>query len=104
MIEAQERHLSVAYWRLGRALLLARKHFGHGQWERYLKSLGIEKTRAFRAMAIAKGYDTEQMVAALNIEQAFQQRPRKARREAAAKRADRRESQSLKKFLVNVCT
>ena len=39
-IEAGEHVLTKHYWRLGWALNLARRHFSHGQWQRYLGDLG----------------------------------------------------------------
>jgi hypothetical protein len=41
-----ETHPTRWNWCLGHALVLAKKAFGHGQWTRYLKELGIDKTRA----------------------------------------------------------
>jgi hypothetical protein len=72
-----ETHLSRPYWRLGHALDLAKKSFGHGQWAQYLKELGIEKTRASKARAIYRTFTKEEDVACLTVEEAYAQRQRK---------------------------
>ena len=58
-----ETHLTRPYWRLGHALEIAKKSFGHGQWEQYLKSLGIDPTRASKARAIYRTFANEDDVA-----------------------------------------
>ncbi len=97
VIDAHERHLTSAYWRLGHALSLARKQFDHGHWEKYLQSLGIEKTRAFRAMKIFGEYPTPQDVASLTVEQA-------CRAHTVRKHTVKNELAPLKAFLKHVCT
>jgi hypothetical protein len=41
-----ERLLALNYWRLGKALEVLRKTFGHGQWEQFLKGR-ISTSRRF---------------------------------------------------------
>jgi hypothetical protein len=72
-----ETHLTRPYWRLGHALSLAKKTFGHGQWVRYLKELGIDKTRASKAQAIYRTFAKEDDVASLTVEEAYARRQRK---------------------------
>jgi hypothetical protein len=66
--------LSRPYWRLGHVLDVAKESFGHGQWEQYLKSLGIDPTRASKARAIYRRFDNEDDVAHLTVEEAYAQR------------------------------
>lgn len=72
-----ETHLTRPYWRLGHALQIAKKSFGHGQWERYLQSLGIDPTRASKARAIYRTFPSEDDVAHLTVEAAYAQRRRR---------------------------
>jgi hypothetical protein len=69
-----ETHLTRPYWRLGHALEIAKKSFGHGQWEHYLQSLGIDPTRASKARAIYRTFAREDDVAHLTVEAAYAQR------------------------------
>ena len=69
-----ETHLTRPYWRLGHTLEIAKKTFGHGQWEQYLQSLGIDPTRASKARAIYRTFDCEEDVAHLTVEAAYAQR------------------------------
>jgi len=73
----EEARLTRPYWRLGHALELAKKSFGHGQWAQYLKGLGIDQTRASKARAIYRAFAQEADVAKLTVEEAYAQRPRK---------------------------
>lgn len=72
-----ETHLTRSYWRLGHALVLAKRDFGHGQWERYLKDLAIDKTRASKARAIYRAFANEADAAGLAVEEAYARRRRK---------------------------
>jgi hypothetical protein len=72
----EERTLAVAYWRLGRALNLLREDCQYGQWAQLLERLGIDKTRASKARAIARTFDDERQLAGLTIEEAYQRRRR----------------------------
>jgi hypothetical protein len=71
-----EMHLSRPYWRLGNALELARKSFGRGQWQQYLQSMQIDKTRAAKSRAIYRTFAAEEDVGRLTVEQAYAQRQR----------------------------
>lgn len=73
-IVESERHLAVAYWRLGQTLDLAKKNFNYGQWEGFLKTWKIDKTRASRARAIFRTFGGEEQVRSLTVEQAYGQR------------------------------
>jgi hypothetical protein len=72
-----EKLLSPSYWRLGRALVLAKKAFKHGNWGQHLKNLGIDRTRASKAVAIFRTFDKEQDVAGLRVDEAYDRRERK---------------------------
>jgi len=52
-----EKLLTPTYWRLGHVLVLAKKAFKHGKWSQYLKSLGIDATRASKARAIYRTFN-----------------------------------------------
>jgi len=71
-----EKLLTPSYWRLGHALVLAKKTLNHGQWARYLKKLGIDKTRASKARAIYRTFESEVDVAGLTVEEAYAKRQR----------------------------
>jgi hypothetical protein len=75
-----EKHLSRPYWRLGNALILAKKSFTHGQWIQYLEEQGIDPTRASKARAIYRTFDNEEAVASLTVDEAYSQRKRQQRR------------------------
>jgi hypothetical protein len=83
-IVSGEKELTPAYWRLGMALNLARKHFTQGQWTKYLDSLGIEKTRASKARAIFRTFSTADQTAGLSVEEAYGKRHRNHQRRGRA--------------------
>lgn len=72
-----EKTLTAAYWRLGRALVLAKQIFKHGCWGQHLKILGIDRTRAAKAAAIFKTFVKEGDVAGLRVDEAYARRDRK---------------------------
>jgi hypothetical protein len=72
-----EKLLSLAYWRLGHALVLAKEAFQHGKWAQYLEDLKIDKTRASKARAIYRTFDNPDEVAKLTVEEAYAKRQRK---------------------------
>jgi hypothetical protein len=74
-----ERFLTSHYWRLGHLLTLARKEFHRGQWGAYLKQLGIDKTRAAKAMRIYETFSTEQATSELTVAEAYDRRQRRLR-------------------------
>ncbi len=79
-----EKTTTARYWRLGQVLHLARKQFAHGQWIGYLKELGIEKTRALKAMRIFETFSTAAQTAGLTVAEAYarrERRPRAARKQ-----------------------
>jgi hypothetical protein len=55
-IVAGEKTAASHYWRLGDALIIARRKSQHGEWSAYLTSLGIDKTRSSRACAIRRRF------------------------------------------------
>ena len=59
------------YWRLGAALVLAKKAFKHGKWSQHLKELGIERTRASRARAIYQTFPEVEDTAGLTVAEAY---------------------------------
>jgi hypothetical protein len=65
------------YWRLGAALVLAKKAFKHGKWSQHLKELGIERTRASRARAIYQTFPEVEDTAGLTVAEAYDRRGRK---------------------------
>ncbi|MDP6557791.1 MAG: hypothetical protein QGG71_24200 [Pirellulaceae bacterium] len=75
-ILADEEALAVKYWRLGAALNLLRNNFNRGQWQQLLATLGIDKTRASRARAIARTFANETELAGLTVRQAYERRCR----------------------------
>ena len=82
-IADDERKLAVKYWRLGLALNLLRGNFNHGQWERLLQDMQIEKTKASRARAIARTFDKEEEVAHLTLKEAYERRVRRTRKSSS---------------------
>lgn len=72
-----EKTLTAVYWRLGRALIIAKQIFKHGCWGQHLKTLGIDRTRASRAAAIFKTFVKEEDVAGLRVDEAYARRERK---------------------------
>lgn len=87
-----ETSLAAVYWRLGHALGLARKDFSRGQWQGYLKKLGIDKTRASKARAIYRTFKEEEQVRGLSVDEAYGRRKRKlakAKRRKSVRKATR---------------
>lgn len=69
-----EKMLAADYWRLGSALVKARRQLCRGHWLPFLKSLGIEKTRSSKACAIFRTFSAVAEVQELTVEQAYQAR------------------------------
>jgi len=76
-IQQAEESLAATYWRLGHALILAKRHFGRGQWGKYLAELGIEKTRSSRAMAIYRTFPDMAGLEGKSVDAAYKERERK---------------------------
>lgn len=74
LINDGERTLAPSYWHLGHALTLARKSFQRGQWQAYLKLIGIDKTRCSKACAIYKTFSQPEALSDLSVEQAYAER------------------------------
>ena len=75
-IEAEEVSLAPRYWRLGLALNLVRKQIPHGEWKSFMKSLGIEKTRASKARAIHQTFESEADLVGMSVDAAYDARTR----------------------------
>lgn len=78
-ILAEERSTTSRYWQLGQLLHLARQQFAHGHWNCYLKELGIEKTRAVKAMRIFETFATAAQTQGLTVAEAYAKRKRRPR-------------------------
>ena len=76
-IQQEEESLATSYWRLGYALTLAKRHFGRGQWGKYLAEQGIDKTRSSRAMAIYRTFPGMEGLAGKSVDAAYKERKRK---------------------------
>jgi hypothetical protein len=76
-IVADETTLAPRYWRLGMALNLARKQIRHGKWMNFLKLYAIDKTRASKARAIHRTFESEQDLDGLTVEEAYARRERR---------------------------
>ena len=104
-IEAEEQSLACTYWRLGLALNLARREFSHGQWTKFLDALGIDKTRASRARAIQRSFDTECSLEGMSVQEAYRCRKRKVRKPSANKERRKKSKQktTMVDWLFDVC-
>lgn len=76
-ITQSEQSVTAHYWQLGLALSLARRHFSHGQWGKFLEELGVDKTRASKACAIHRTFKQQELVEGLSVQEAYQRRERK---------------------------
>lgn len=74
LIADGERTLAPYYWRLGNALSIARKNFQHGQWQKYLTSVGIDRTRSWKALAIFRAFSTVEALESRSVEEAYEAR------------------------------
>ncbi|MCR9294159.1 MAG: hypothetical protein NXI32_15680 [bacterium] len=106
-IDADEQSLARAYWQLGLALNLARRQFSYGQWAKFLDELGIDKTRASKARAIQRSFDTENSVDGLSVQEAYRKRKRKSRKVGPKKKrrksTNEHERISIAEWLRDVC-
>jgi len=82
LIADGERTLAPHYWHLGHALSIARTSFQHGQWQAYLASLSIDKTRSSKACAIYRAFSQPEALSGLSVEDAYGKR--RAERPAAS--------------------
>jgi hypothetical protein len=83
-----ERALAVNYWRLGKAMEALRKTFGHGHWEQFLKTSNLDKSKVFRARAIARTFGQEDDLTGLTVQQAYNHRMRKHRESTVSAAVD----------------
>ncbi len=71
-------YITGLYWDLGAALLKLRELYGkHGEWERKLARMGIERTRATKAMRIKQTFSRRADCQQLSVERAYAMRKRK---------------------------
>jgi hypothetical protein len=104
-IVAGEKSLTSAYWRLGQALDLALKNLPRGHRGKYLKRLGIDKTRASKARAIARTFGSEEEVRDLSVDDAYAQRRQKKQQQEPQQHCESAQSSSseeigeLRKFV-----
>lgn len=83
-IDDDERGLAIKYWRMGIALNLLRRSFNHGQWERFLSGVKLDKTKVSRSRAIARTFEREADLAGLTVKDDYAKRSRKPRAQAPA--------------------
>jgi hypothetical protein len=74
-----EQSLATAYWELGDTLLQLRPLYLRGTWEGNLSRLGIEQTRAKRALWFRRHYTLAQAEEVESPAKEFAARPRKQR-------------------------
>ena len=87
-IKDDEESLAAAYWRLGHALTLAKRHFGRGQWGKYLAECGIDKTRSSKSMAIYRTFPEITGLAGKSVDAAYKERKRKKGKRGSNSSAD----------------
>ncbi len=72
IIHGAETFVTPYYWRLGRALTLARKSLTKVQYKQFLAERGIHKVRASKARAIARFYKAPEDVATITVHDAYE--------------------------------
>jgi len=70
-IVTHEAGTAARYWSLGYCLSLARQQFTRGQWLPFLRSLGIDETRASKARTIYRTFDNAAAVAEMSVDEAY---------------------------------
>ena len=70
-IVGDETTLATRYWRLALALNLARKQIRRGNWIRFIEAHRIDRTRASRARAIHRTFNSVNDLDGLTVEQAY---------------------------------
>ena len=90
---------------MGAALSYARRHFAHGQWQKYLEQLGIEKTRASKARAIFRTFSREEKLNGISVDEAYRHRKRKQSTNSHEKKSRSKNSPlpGMEDFLRDVC-
>src|SRR5262245_55353692 len=77
-INQGEKSLARTYWGLGDALIRLRPLYGHGNWEKELARLGIEQTRARKAIWFCEQFKTVQKAEKVeSVSKAYASRSRK---------------------------
>lgn len=102
ILKSEESTTSL-YWRLGRALNLVRGQFAYGQWQRFLKDIGIDKTRAAKARSIARTCESEQDVEGMTVEEAYGRRQRQNRKRGGNRNEKGSDDPDLMAMLAGVC-
>ena len=101
-----EKSLTVTYRRLGCALVHTKKIFKHGCWGQHLKLLGIDRTRASKAMAIYRTFPKEEDVVGLRVDEAYDRRERrktgKQTQEPGKNAATKKDAKMLRKSIGNL--
>jgi hypothetical protein len=67
---------------------LAKRHFGRGQWGKFLTELGIEKTRSSRAVAIYRTFPEMEGLAGKSVDAAYKERERKKKATGGESKGD----------------
>ena len=67
--------LAVNYWRLGKATEALRKTFSHGQWEQFLKTAKLHKSKV-SAPGDRAAFEKEDDLVGLTIQEAYNHRSR----------------------------
>ena len=102
-IAAEEQSLAQTYWRLSLALNLARQKCTYGQWAKFLDALGIDKTRASKALAIHRTFKTEQSLEGISVQEAYRCRKRKLQKPSAKKEGRKKSKTSMVDWLFDIC-
>ena len=102
-ITQSERSVTAHYWQLGLALNLARRHFSHGQWGKFLEEIGVDKTRASKACAIHRTFQQQELVEDLSVQEAYQRRERKPRKSSTKTRRKKSTCGGFSQWLRDVC-
>jgi hypothetical protein len=101
-IMAGEKHLTPLYWRLGRALTLAKKAVRHGEWSAYLAKLGVDNTRASKARTIFRTFACESDAAELTVAEAYAMRRSELADEAVENSRSQQDFQRLQRAITRI--
>jgi hypothetical protein len=86
-INQGEKSLARTYWELGDALIQLRPLYDYGNWERELGRLGIEQTRARKAMWFREEFNTLTKAEKVeSVSKVYSTRPRKQKQNKKARK------------------
>ena len=102
-IRQHEGSLTVRYWRLGMSLNLLRGAFSRGEWGKFLREHGIDKTYASKARAIHRTFKTEKSLKGVSVQEAYRQREIRPRAATVPKRHTRGKPNGMADWFVQVC-